>query len=74
MVTETFLLSVITIVAGLVSGAFALCYKSKCSDVSCCCFSIKRDTRAEEEEDMAVINGTTKRGEAVQSNANQNSA
>jgi hypothetical protein len=60
MVTETFLLSALTIVAGLISGACALCYKSKCSDVSCCCFKIHRDTKIEEEEDMA---STKKQGD-----------
>ena len=56
MVTETFLLSAITIIAGLLSATIAVCYKSKCSHIRCCCFDVERDTTTELKEDLAQIN------------------
>ena len=59
MVTETVLLSALTIGAGLLSGLFAICYKSKCTDISCCCFKVHRDVSVEEEEDAAAAAAAT---------------
>ena len=42
--------------AGLMCTSITLliryCYKSKCNEVECLCFKIKRDTQTEKEEDF----------------------
>ena len=44
-------------VAGVLSAALALlikgCYKSKCSEISCCGLSVKRNIDIELQEDLA---------------------
>lgn len=55
MVTETFLLSALTIAAGLISGAIAMAYKSKCVKFHCWCIDIERDVKVEEKEDLAKL-------------------
>lgn len=54
-------------IAGVVSAAFGLCIssflKSKCSSVELCCIKCVRDTKAEEEEDLAELG--VSRGQAL---------
>ena len=48
---STTLISLTTIIIGFISAFTMLClklvFKSKCSEVQCFCFKIKRDVRAE---------------------------
>jgi hypothetical protein len=45
------LISLTTIIIGFVSAFTMLCikliFKSKCTDIQCCCIKVKRDVRAE---------------------------
>lgn len=54
-VSEVFLSLIVTSVIGLVGVSLRICYKSKCSEVNCCCFKIKRDTQAETQEEQFRI-------------------
>ena len=45
----------ITTIGNLVIGLAKLIAKSKCSEVSCCCFNIKRDVVLEEKENEFEI-------------------
>ena len=58
MLSETFWVSFITIGSGLIASAIAVCYKSKCSEISFCGLSIKRDVRVELLEDMKKMEFT----------------
>jgi hypothetical protein len=50
---SVFFLSIATALLGTAAICGRQIYKSKCSEFKLCCFSIKRDTRAEEDIDMA---------------------
>ena len=50
--SETFWVSFVTIGSGLIASAIAVCYKSKCSDISFCGVSIKRNVNVEMKEDL----------------------
>lgn len=50
MMTEVFWTFFITSIIGLIVGISRMCYKSKCKEVSMCCFKIIRDTETEEKE------------------------
>ena len=56
-VTETFLLSALTIGSGIIMGVVGVCYKSKCSRLKCCCIDIERNVIVEEHEDLAKTRG-----------------
>ena len=47
---ETFWVSFITIVSGLIGIGVRYCFYSKCRNIRCCCISITRDIEAEIEE------------------------
>ena len=55
MISEVFLTSALTLGFGFCTGLLGVCYKSKCSEMDCCCFHIKRDTKTELKEDMAQM-------------------
>ena len=55
LITETFLLSSLTLLLGFFTGVVGMCYRSKCKDLSCCCFHVVRDIEAEEKEDLAAV-------------------
>lgn len=48
--SEIFWSSFVTIVSGLLLALIAICYKSKCTEIQCCCIKIKRDVETEQEE------------------------
>jgi len=48
--SEVFWTFLITSVIGLILGIVRICYKSRCKEVSFCCFKVVRDTDAEERE------------------------
>jgi hypothetical protein len=50
MLTEIFYVMLVTTVSGLVIKLSSMAFKSKCSDVSCCGLTIKRDVALEEKE------------------------
>lgn len=50
MLTEVFLSFFITSIIGLIIALARMAYKSKCKEVSFCCFKIIRDTETEERE------------------------
>lgn len=49
--SEVFWSFLITSMVGFVIALLKLCYKSKCKEVSCCCFKIVRDIESEVEVD-----------------------
>ena len=51
-VNAMFYLSMSTIVFTAITLSIRFCYKSKCSEVECCCIKIKRDVQVELEEDL----------------------
>ena len=51
MVSEVFWSFLITSMVGFVIALVKMCYKSKCKEVSCCCFKIVRDIESEIEVD-----------------------
>ena len=55
MISEIFLTSISTLGIGFLTAALGVCYKSKCSEMDCFCFHIKRDTKTELREDLAVL-------------------
>jgi len=52
-VSETFLLSALTIGSGIIMGVVGVCYKSKCARFKMCCIDIERNVIVEEHEDLA---------------------
>lgn len=55
MITETGLISIITIGTAFLSAALGFCYKSKCSHIKMGCIEINRDTTVELKEDLAEV-------------------
>jgi hypothetical protein len=55
--TETGLISIITIGMAFLSAVVGVCYKSKCSHIKCCygCMDIDRDIKSELKEDLAQL-------------------
>jgi hypothetical protein len=51
-VNAMFYLSMSTLLITAITLCIRFCYKSKCSEVECCCFKIKRDVQVELEEDL----------------------
>ena len=51
-VNAMFYLSMSTIFFTAITLSIRFCYKSKCSEVECCCIKIKRDVQVELEEDL----------------------
>ena len=49
-----FYLSMATIVFGGIGLITRYAYRSKCSQIECCCIKIKRDIEVEEREDALV--------------------
>ena len=47
-----FYITIATIFCTSVSLLIRFCYKSRCTEIICCCFSIKRDAVAENKEDL----------------------
>jgi len=43
IITESFILTVIGLVGGGLSALLVYFLKSRCTDISCCCISCKRD-------------------------------
>ena len=58
MLSETFWVSFVTIGAGLFASCLGVAYKSKCSEISCCGMSIKRNVNIEMKEDLYKMNST----------------
>lgn len=56
--SEVFWTFFISSVCGVVLIGVRLCYKSKCKEVSFCCFKIVRDTYGEEHLDERVGNNS----------------
>lgn len=55
MLSEIFLTGLYIAGFGFLGGVLAVCYKSKCSKVSCCGFEIIRDVQGEEAIDQIEI-------------------
>jgi hypothetical protein len=51
MLSEVFWTFLISSVCGVILVGVRLCYKSKCKEVSVCCFKITRDVEGEEKLD-----------------------
>ena len=51
-VNGIFYLSLITLLCTSISLSIRYCYKSKCSEFSCCCMKLKRDVDIEKQEDF----------------------
>ena len=47
MLSEVFWVAFITTVSGMLIKLVSMAYKSKCTEVECCCIKIKRDIEAE---------------------------
>jgi hypothetical protein len=56
MITEVFLMFIISSVVGVISGLTHAVYKSKCRHVLCCCLEIDRDTDLEVEIEEMKMN------------------
>ena len=54
-ITETGLISIITIGTAFLSACLGFCYKSKCSRIKLGCLEIDRDTKGEVKEDLAQM-------------------
>ena len=63
--TEVFWTFFITSIIGLIVGVARMCYKSKCKEVSTCCFKIVRDTETEEKEYEFNANNNIKNDEKI---------
>ena len=50
MLSEVFWIAFIGTASGLVIKLASMAFKSKCSEFTSCCFSIKRDVNLEEKE------------------------
>lgn len=48
-VSESFILGVIGAIGGIITITFSAVRKSRCSDISCCCFKCKREVMTKEE-------------------------
>ena len=55
MLTEIFLTFCVTSSIGCFLAVVNSCYKSKCSEVKFCCFTIKRDVIVERDEDLEMM-------------------
>jgi hypothetical protein len=55
MLTEIFLTFLCTSTIGCFLAVVNSCYKSKCSEVKLCCFTIKRDVTIEKDEDLEMM-------------------
>ena len=55
ILTETGLISIITIGTAFLSACLGFCYKSKCSRIKMGCLEIDRDTKGELKEDLAEV-------------------
>lgn len=51
MLSEVFWVAFITTITGMIIKLSSMCYKSKCSKVTCCGVTIERDIAAEEKEE-----------------------
>lgn len=60
LLTETGLISIITLGTAFLSAALGMCYKSKCSSIKFCGVEINRDTQAELKEDMVMLDRAKK--------------
>ena len=49
-----FYMSLFTLVCTSISLSIRYCYKSKCTDFTCCCISLKRNAEIEKEEDLTL--------------------
>lgn len=56
-ITETGLISIITIGMAFLSACLGVAYKAKCSHMKCCfgCMDIDRDIKSELKEDLAQL-------------------
>ena len=52
--SEAFWSLLVATAAALIFGLVKACLKSKCDEVSCCCFKIHRNIEAEEEHKFDV--------------------
>ena len=59
---SVFWITLATLIFGSVGVMLKYCFKSKCSRVSCCCFSIERDIEAEIEEQQLELQVPSRRG------------
>ena len=53
---SVFWITLATIIFGSVGVMLRYCFKSKCSKVTCCCFSIERDVQSENAESLEEMN------------------
>jgi hypothetical protein len=53
-IDAVFLLSLAGLICTAITLSIRFCYKSKCSEVECCCFKIKRNIEIEKEEDLTL--------------------
>jgi len=58
--SEVFWGMFITTMVGLILGLARMAYKSKCKEVSCCCFKVVRDVVVEEKEAELIMNKSVK--------------
>ena len=55
MLTETGVISIVTMGFAFLTGALGFAYKSKCSNFKCCCIDVTRDIKTELKEDMPMF-------------------
>ena len=65
MLSEGFLSGLYIAFFGFIAGIAALCYKSKCKHIECCCFKIVRDTDIELKEDISMDHREEAKSEAL---------
>jgi len=53
-VNAVFYVSIFTLICTSISLSIRYCYKSKCLEFNCCCFSLKRNVETEKEEDLKM--------------------
>ena len=50
-----FYITIATLFSTGINLLIRYCYKSRCVEVECCCFKIRRDPRAENKEDLQSL-------------------
>jgi len=53
-VNAVFYVSIFTLICTSISLSIRYCYKSKCTEFACCCFSLKRSVETEKQEDLQM--------------------
>ena len=67
-----FMITIITVIVGAIGVCLKSCITSKCSHTNLCygCINIERDTRAEEDIEIATINHTEHNTDSIPPSTN----